>query len=163
MAKNEGLTALRDAYVFEFLDLPESYKEKDLRRQIVSNLKDFILEFGKDFAFVGEEYRLQVGNTDFFIDLLFYNRVLSCLVAIELKIGIFKPEHLGQLNFYLEALDRDVKLPNENPSKDDAVVEYALSRSLSPAMVADYTLHLPKKEILANKLRELADLADEGK
>lgn len=171
MAKNEGLTALRDAYVFEFLDLPESYKEKDLRRQIVSNFKDFILEFGKDFAFVGEEYRLQVGNTDFFIDLLFYSRVLSCLVAIELKIGIFKPEHLGQLNFYLEALDRDVKLPNENPSvglilctsKDDAVVEYALSRSLSPAMVADYTLHLPKKEILANKLRELADLADEGK
>lgn len=171
LAKNEGLTALRDAYVFEFLDLPESYKEKDLRRQIVSNLKDFILEFGKDFAFVGEEYRLQVGNTDFFIDLLFYNRVLSCLVAIELKIGIFKPEHLGQLNFYLEALDRDVKLPNENPSvglifctsKDDAVVEYALSRSLSPAMVADYTLHLPKKEILANKLRELADLADEDK
>lgn len=169
LAKNEGLTALRDAYIFEFLDLPESYKEKDLRRQIVSNLKDFILEFGKDFAFIGEEYRLQVGNTDFFIDLLFYNRVLSCLVAIELKIGIFKPEHLGQLNFYLEALDRDVKLPNENPSvglilctsKDDAVVEYALSRSLSPAMVADYTLHLPKKEILANKLRELADLADE--
>lgn len=162
---------MRDAYVFEFLDLPESYKEKDLRGQIVSNLKDFILEFGKDFAFVGEEYRLQVGNTDFFIDLLFYSRVLSCLVAIELKIGIFKPEHLGQLNFYLEALDRDVKLPNENPSvglilctsKDDAVVEYALSRSLSPAMVADYTLHLPKKEILANKLRELADLADEGK
>lgn len=171
LAKNEGLTALRDAYVFEFLDLPESYKEKDLRRQIVSNLKGFILEFGKDFAFVGEEYRLQVGNTDFFIDLLFYNRVLSCLVAIELKIGIFKPEHLGQLNFYLEALDRDVKLPNENPSvglifctsKDDAVVEYALSRSLSPAMVADYTLHLPKKEILANKLRELANLADEDK
>lgn len=171
LAKNEGLTALRDAYVFEFLDLPESYKEKDLRRQIVSNLKDFILEFGKDFAFVGEEYRLQVGNTDFFIDLLFYSRVLSCLVAIELKIGIFKPEHLGQLNFYLEALDRDVKLPNENPSvglilctsKDDTVVEYALSRSLSPAMVADYTLHLPKKEILANKLRELADLADEDK
>lgn len=171
LAKNEGLTALRDTYVFEFLDLPESYKEKDLRRQIVSNLKDFILEFGKDFAFVGEEYRLQVGNTDFFIDLLFYNRVLSCLVAIELKIGIFKPEHLGQLNFYLEALDRDVKLPNENPSvglilctsKDDAVVEYALSRSLSPAMVADYTLHLPKKEILANKLRELADLAGKDK
>lgn len=120
---------------------------------------------------MGEEYRLQVGNTDFFIDLLFYSRVLSCLVAIELKIGIFNPEHLGQLNFYLEALDRDVKLSNENPSvglilctsKDDAVVEYALSRSLSPAMVADYTLHLPKKEILANKLRELADLADEDK
>jgi predicted nuclease of restriction endonuclease-like (RecB) superfamily len=111
LAGNGGLAALRDSYVFEFLDLEEPYKEKDLRRQIVSHLKDFILEFGHDFTFVGEEYRVQVGNTDFFIDLLFYNRALSCLVAIELKIDTFRPEHLGQLNFYLEALDRDVKKP----------------------------------------------------
>ncbi len=138
LAGNGGLAALRDSYVFEFLDLEEPYKEKDLRHQIVSHLKDFILEFGHDFTFVGEEYRVQVGNTDFFIDLLFYNRALSCLVAIELKIDTFRPEHLGQLNFYLEALDRDVKKPNENPSvglvlctgKDDTVVEYALSRSI---------------------------------
>ena len=165
--RNEGLSALRDAYVLEFLDLPTSYKEKDLRKQIVSHLKDFILEFGRDFSFIGEEYRLQVGNTDFFVDLLFFNRALSCLVAIELKIGMFKPEHLGQLNLYLEALDRDVKKPNENPSvglilctgKDDTVVEYALSRSLSPAMVADYTLHLPDKKKLQEKMREIADLS----
>lgn len=142
----------------------------DLRRQIVSHLKDFILEFGHDFTFVGEEYRVQVGNTDFFIDLLFYNRALSCLVAIELKIDTFRPEHLGRLNFYLEALDRDVKKPNENPSvglvlctgKDDTVVEYALSRSMSPTMVADYTLHLPDKAILQSKLRELTELALES-
>ena len=167
---NGGLAALRDSYVFEFLDLKEPYKEKDLRHQIVSNLKDFILEFGHDFTFVGEEYRIQVGNTDFFIDLLFYNRALSCLVAIELKIDTFRPEHLGQLNFYLEALDRDVKKPNENPSvglilctgKDDTVVEYALSRSMSQTMVADYTLHLPDKTILQNKLRELTELALES-
>ena len=167
--RNEGLTALRDAYVLEFLDLPASYKEKDLRKQIVSHLKDFILEFGRDFSFIGEEYRLQIGNTDFFVDLLFFNRALSCLVAIELKIGMFKPEHLGQLNLYLEALDRDVKKPNENPSvglilctgKDDTVVEYALSRSLSPAMVADYTLHLPDKKQLQEKMREIADLSME--
>ena len=89
------LAALRDSYVFEFLDLEEPYKEKDLRRQIVSHLKDFILEFGHDFTFVGEEYRVQVGNTDFFIDLLFYNRALSCLVAIELKIDTLRPEHLS--------------------------------------------------------------------
>jgi hypothetical protein len=141
-----------------------------LRHQIVSHLKDFILEFGRDFTFVGEEYRVQVGNTDFFIDLLFYNRALSCLVAIELKIDTFRPEHLGQLNFYLEALDRDVKKPNENPSvglilctgKDDTVVEYALSRSMSPTMVADYTLHLPDKAILQNKLREITELALES-
>lgn len=170
LAGNGGLAALRDSYVFEFLDLEEPYKEKDLRRQIVSHLKDFILEFGHDFTFVGEEYRVQVGNTDFFIDLLFYNRALSCLVAIELKIDTFRPEHLGQLNFYLEALDRDVKKPNENPSvglvlctgKDDTVVEYALSRSMSPTMVADYTLHLPDKSILQNKLRELTELVLES-
>ena len=163
LTRSEGLVALRDAYVFEFLDVKEPYKEKDLRKSIVANLRDFILEFGQDFTFVGEEYRIQVGNTDFFIDLLFYNRALSCLVAIELKVGKFRPEHLGQLNFYLEALDRDVRKPNENPSvglilctsKDDTVVEYALSRSMSPTMVADYTLHLPDKTLLENRLREL--------
>ena len=170
LSEKGGLAALRDSYVFEFLDLEEPYKEKDLRHQIVSHLREFILEFGLDFTFVGEEYRVQVGNTDFFIDLLFYNRALSCLVAIELKIDTFRPEYLGQLNFYLEALDRDVKKPNENPSvglvlctgKDDTVVEYALSRSMSPTMVADYTLHLPDKAILQNKLRELTELALES-
>ena len=130
-------------------------------------MKQFILEFGKDFTFIGEEYRVQVGGKDFYIDLLFYNRALSCLVAIELKIGEFKPEHIGQINFYLEALDRDVRKPNENPSvglilcasKDDAVVEYALSRSMSPTLVSDYTLCLPDKQILKDKLKELASIA----
>lgn len=167
ITRSEGLAALRDAYVFEFLELPPEHREKDLRKAIVDNLKNFILEFGKDFTFVGEEYRVQVGNTDFFIDLLFYNRALSCLVAVELKVGKFKPEHIGQINFYLEALDRDVKKTNENPSvglilcasKDDTVVEYALSRSMSPTMVSDYTLQLPDKKLLQEKLRELTDMA----
>lgn len=162
--RNPSVGVLRDSYVLEFLSIPDDYKEKDLRKAILSNLKQFILEFGKDFTFMGEEYKVQVGNTDFFIDLLFYNRALSCIVAIELKVGKFKPEHLGQLNFYLEALDRDVRKENENPSvglilcasKDDAVVEYALSRSLSPTMVADYTLKLPDKKLLTEKLREIA-------
>ena len=156
-----------DTYVLEFLDLPEQYSERNFRKAIIENLKNFILEFGKDFTFIGEEYRVQVGGQDFFIDLLFYNRALSCLVPIELKIGKFKPEHIGQINFYLEALDRDVKKPNENPSvglilcasKDDAVVEYALSRSMSPTLVSDYTLCLPDKQILKDKLQELAELA----
>ena len=156
-----------DTYVLEFLDLPEQYSERNFRKAIIQNLKQFILEFGKDFTFIGEEYRVQVGGQDFFIDLLFYNRALSCLVPIELKIGKFKPEHIGQINFYLEALDRDVKKPNENPSvglilcasKDDAVVEYALSRSMSPTLVSDYTLCLPDKQILKDKLQELAELA----
>jgi len=116
IGKNVGLTALRDSYILEFLGIPENHKEKDLRKSIIANIKDFILELGKDFTFVGEEFRVQVGNEDFYIDLLFYNRELSCLVAIELKVSKFKPEHLGQLEFYLEALDRDVKKPNENPS-----------------------------------------------
>lgn len=162
--------SILDTYVLEFLDLPELFSEKNLRKAIIENLKQFILEFGKDFTFIGEEYRVQVGNTDFFIDLLFYNRSLSCLVPIELKIGKFKPEHIGQINFYLEALDRDVKKPNENPSvgvilcasKGDAVVEYALSRSMSPTLVADYRLCLPDKTLLQNKLRELTELALES-
>ena len=166
--RSAGLTALRDSYVLEFLDVPVNHKETELRKAIIAHLRDFILEFGKDFSFVGEEYRLQVGNTDFSIDLLFYNRELSCLVAIELKIGRFKPEHLGQLEFYLEALDRDVKKHNENPSvglilcarKDDEVVEYALSRSMSPALIAEYQTHLPQKALLANKLRELREMAE---
>jgi len=167
IARNSGLSALRDSYVLEFLDLPERHEEKELRSSIIANLRSFILEFGKDFAFVGEEYRIEVGNTDFNIDLLFYNRELSCLIAVELKVGHFRPEHLGQLEFYLEALDRDVKKPGENPSvglilcagKDDAVVEYALSRSMSPALVAAYQLHLPNKALLEDRLRELTECA----
>ncbi|MBQ8194268.1 MAG: DUF1016 family protein [Oscillospiraceae bacterium] len=159
--------SILDTYVLEFLDLPEQFSERNFRKAIIQNLKQFILEFGKDFTFVSEEYKVQVGGQDFFIDLLFYNRALSCLVAIELKIGKFKPEHIGQINFYLEALDRDVKKSNENPSvglilcasKDDAVVEYALSRSMSPTLVSDYTLCLPDKKILKDKLQELAELA----
>lgn len=162
--------SILDTYVLEFLDLPDVFSERNLRKAIIANLKQFILEFGKDFTLVGEEYRVQVGNTDFFIDLLFYNRALSCLVPIELKLGKFGPEHIGQINFYLEALDRDVRKPNENPSvgvilcasKDDAVVEYALSRSISPTLVSDYQLCLPDKQLLQNKLRELTELALEN-
>lgn len=158
---------LLDSYVLEFLDLPTHFSEQNLRKAIIANLRNFILEFGKDFTFLGKEYRVQVGGSDFFIDLLFYHRGLSCLVAIELKIGRFKPEHLGQINFYLEALDRDVKKEHENPSvgiilcasKDDAVVEYAMSRSLSPTLIADYTLRLPDKQLLQKKLLELSELA----
>lgn len=155
--------AFKDSYVFEFLNLPDPHSESDLQRGLVSQMKNFILELGKDFLFIGEEYKLQVGNSDFYIDLLFYHRGLQCLLAFELKADKFKPEHLGQLNFYLEALDRDVKKPNENPSigvllckdKDREVVEYALSRSLSPTMVLEYTTQLPNKTLLQQKLHEL--------
>jgi predicted nuclease of restriction endonuclease-like (RecB) superfamily len=157
LEKSPGLAALRDSYILEFLDIPENHKEKALRKAIVANLRDFILEFGKDFTLVGDEYRVQVGNRDFHIDIVLFHRGLSCLVAIELKVTEFEPAMLGQLEFYLEALDRDVRKENENPSvglilcasKDDTVVEYALSRSMSPALVADYQLKLPDKALFA--------------
>jgi predicted nuclease of restriction endonuclease-like (RecB) superfamily len=155
----------KDSYVFEFLNLPSPHSESDLQRGLVRQMKNFILELGKDFLFIGEEYKLQVGNSDFYIDLLFYHRGLQCLVAFELKADKFKPDHLGQLNFYLEALDRDVKKPNENPSigvllckdKDSEVVEYALSRNLSPTLVSEYKTQLPDKRLLQQKLHELFD------
>jgi predicted nuclease of restriction endonuclease-like (RecB) superfamily len=155
--------SFKDSYVLEFLDLPERHPERELKQRIIANLRNFLLEFGRDFAFMGEEYRLQVGNHDYYVDLLFYNRNLNCLVAVELEVVEFEPEFLGKLNFYLEALDRDVRKPHENPSigillcrgKDNEVVEYALSRSLSPTLVADYQTKLPDKQILQAKLHEL--------
>ncbi|MFZ4521778.1 MAG: PDDEXK nuclease domain-containing protein [Bacteroidales bacterium] len=159
----------KDTYVFEFLNLPEQYNESDLQKGLIRQMKNFILELGRDFIFIGEEFRIQVGNSDFYIDLLFYHRGLHCLVAFELKADKFKPEHLGQLNFYLEALDRDVKKTNENPSigillckdKDSEVVEYALSRTLSPTMVSEYTTKLPDKKLLQQKLHELFEQNNE--
>jgi predicted nuclease of restriction endonuclease-like (RecB) superfamily len=155
--------AFKDTYILEFLGLPDSHSENDLQKALIGHMKSFILELGKDFIFMGEKYRLQVGNQDFYIDLLFYHRGLSALVAFELKIGPFMPEHIGQLNFYLEALDRDIKKPHENPSigvllcrdKDDEVVEYALSRNLSPTLIAQYQLQLPDKKLLQAKMHEL--------
>jgi predicted nuclease of restriction endonuclease-like (RecB) superfamily len=158
----------RDSYILDFLKLPEKHSEKDLQKALILYLKDFILELGGDFAFLGREYRLQVGNHDFFVDLLFYHRGLRSLVVFELKIDEFKPEYLGQLEFYLEALDRDVKKEFENPSigvllcrdKDDEVVEYALSRSCSPTVVAEYETKLIPKEVLRRKLNELYALLE---
>ncbi|MBY0378892.1 MAG: PDDEXK nuclease domain-containing protein [Burkholderiales bacterium] len=156
----------KDNYVLEFLGLPDIHSEDNLQKALVQNMKKFILELGKDFIFIDEEFRLQVGNSDFFIDLLFFNRQLSALVAFEIKVEKFKPSHIGQLNFYLEALDRDVKKPHESPSigvllcsdKDDEVVEYALSRSLSPALIARYSTILPDKKILQKKMHEITEM-----
>lgn len=177
MLANEKVSALRtqssadltnlfkDPYIFEFLDLPEKHSEKDLENALVQNLRNFILEIGKGFTYLGNQYRLQVGLKDFYTDLLFFHRDLQCLVMFELKIQEFEPEFLGKLNFYLEALDRDVKRPFENPSigvllckgKNAEVVEYALARSASPAMIADYETKLIDKKILADKLHQLVE------
>ena len=159
----------KDNYVLEFITGKEAKPENSFRHALIAKMKNFILELGKDFIFFDQEYQLQVGNQDFRIDLLFYHRELQCLVAFELKTDAFKPEYIGQLNFYLEALDRDVKKPKENPSigvllcksKDNDVVEYALSRSLSPTMVAEYQLHLPDKKLLQQRMNEIFEQAEE--
>lgn len=161
-------TRILDTYSLEFLDLSNEYSEKDLKNVIIANLKDFVLEVGKDFTFIGDEYKVQVGNHDFFIDLLFYNRELSCLVAFELKLGEFKAEYLGKMNLYLEALDRDVKKPQENPSvgiilcssKDKDVVEYSLSKNMSQTLISEYKLKLIDKKLLETKLGEMKKLLE---
>lgn len=163
-------TIFRDKYVMEFVGGKTYKTEHSLKKALIEQMKDFILELGRDFIYIDQEYELQVGNSDFRIDLLFYHRELQCLVAFELKTGAFEPEYLGKLNFYLEALDRDVKKPKENPSigvllcksKDNEVVEYALSRSLSPTMVAEYQLCLPDKKLLQQKMREIFEETEDS-
>lgn len=166
----EAAEDFKDVYSLEFLDLAGNHSEGDLHSALLRNLGRFITELGRDFCFVGSEYPVQVGKQDFAIDLVFFHRGLSCLVAFELKVREFRPEDLGKLSFYLEALDRDVKKPHERPSigvllcatKDNEVVEYALSRTLSPALVAEYQTVLPPRALLQQKLHDLyAQLAPE--
>lgn len=158
----EAVDVFRDAYNVEFLGLPREHTENDLHRALLNRMKDFLLELGRDFCFIGSEFPVQVGTRDFALDLLFFHRGLNCLVAFELKVQRFEPEHLGKLTFYLEALDRDVRKTHEQPSigvllcasKEDKVVEYALSRTLSPALIAEYQTALPDKKLLQAKLQE---------
>ena len=155
-----------DTYVLDFLDVPNDYSEDDLQQAIVNNLRDFILEFGKDFTFVGQKYKLKVGNHDYFLDLLFFHRGLTCLVNIELKIGEFKPEYAGQLNFYLSAVDGILKKEQDNhsiglllcKSKNDLVAEYSLKDMSKPIGVSAYqiTSNLPKE--LERQLPSVEDI-----
>lgn len=163
----DAATVFKDSYLVEFLDLPAEHSEDDLQRGLVEKLKKFLIELGRDFCYLGSQYPIQVGGRDFALDLLFFNRSLNCLVAIELKVIEFEPEHLGKLQFYLEALDRDVKKPHERPSigvllcatKNHEVVEYALSRAMSPALVAEYQTRMPDKMLLQAKLHEFYESA----
>ena len=157
---------IKDQAFLDYLSLPEKHKEPKLRREIVAHIRDFILEMGKDFLFVDQEYVLPVGGEDFKADLLFYHRGLQCLVAFELKLKKFHPKDLGQLEFYLEALDRDVKKENENPSigvilcksANKIVVEYAMSRTMSPVMVAQYKREFIPKEVLQRTFEDYLSL-----
>jgi len=135
--ENDLINHFKDEYIFDFLGLKDGFAEQELRRQSVTSLKEFFLEFGSYLAFVGEEYKINVGNEDYKVDLLFYHRRYRCLVAVELKIGKFKPEYAGKMQFYLDALDEKKKLDEENPSvglvlcksKNEEVVRIAISKA----------------------------------
>ncbi|WP_233614223.1 MULTISPECIES: PDDEXK nuclease domain-containing protein, partial [Corallococcus] len=158
-----AIDEFKNAYNMEFLGLAAEHSEADLHDALLRNLGRFLTELGRDFCFVGSQYPVQVGSQDFAIDLVFFHRGIQCLVAFELKVDKFKPADLGQLSFYVEALDRDVKKLHERPSigvllcatKDDEVVEYALARTTAPTLVAEYQTFLPSKELLRAKLHEL--------
>ena len=156
----------KDTLFVDFLNLPKTHSESKLKKSLVEHMKQFILELGKDFIFMDQEYRLNIGASTFKADLLFFHRGLQALVAVELKKTKFHPRDLGQLEFYLEALDRDVKRSNENPSigiilcpeADRVVVEYAMSRSMSPTMIAEYKRILIPQERMQQQLNEFCNL-----
>ena len=164
----DSVMMFKDKAYLDFLGLPQHYKESKLRKGIVAHIKDFILELGKDFLFVDQEHQLEVGGKIFKCDLLFFHRGLQCLVAIELKTKEFEPAFMGQLEFYLEALDQNEKRSNENPSigillckeANREVVKYAMNRSLSPAMVAEYKEKLIPQEVLQKTLEEFVGFID---
>ena len=161
-----ALVMFKDTLFVDFLDLPKKHSESKLKNSLIENMKQFILELGKDFIFMDQEYNLTVGASTYKADLLFFHRGLQALVAVELKKTKFHPRDLGQLEFYLEALDRDVKRSNENPSigiilcpeADHVVVEYAMSRSMSPTMIAEYKRILIPQERMQQQLNEFCNL-----
>lgn len=173
--KNQAMLALKDEYTFDLVGLSEEHSEYELEQAIIKNIRAFLMEFGPDFSFVGNQYRIEVDGREYFIDLLLYNRRLQAMIAVELKIGEFQPEYKGKMEFYLNVLNDTVKLPHENPaigiiickSKSRMIVEYALKSSTMPIGVATYSLSpelpeaykelLPTSEEIANKIALLLE------
>lgn len=171
--RNQAVLAVKDEYTLDFIGLGEGHSEYELEQAIIKNIRSFLMEFGTDFSFMGNQYRLEVDGREYFIDLLLYNRRLQAMIAVELKIGEFKPEYKGKMEFYLNVLNETVKLPHENPaigiiickSKSRTIVEYALKTSAMPIGVATYSLLpelpeaykelLPASEDIAKKLELL--------
>jgi predicted nuclease of restriction endonuclease-like (RecB) superfamily len=168
--KKQAVWAVKDEYNFGFADLLEGHSEADLEQALIKNIRAFLIEFGGDFSFIGNQYRVEVEGEEYFIDLLLFHRRLQCLVAVELKVGKFIPEYKGKMDFYLNILNDRVKLPHENESigiiicksKKRTIVEYALKDSNKPIGVATYSLSptlpdtykelLPSPDMIANKL-----------
>jgi len=165
--KQQAVLALRDDYSLSFLDIAGEHSEHDLETAIVRNIRAFLMEFGHDFSFVANQYRLEVGGQEYYIDLLLYSRRMQAMVAIELKVGDFKPEYKGKMEFYLNVLDETVKLPHENPSigiiicksKNRTIVEYALRHTASPIGVATYSISSELPEHYKEMLPASQDIA----
>lgn len=173
--KNQAILALKDEYTFNLIGLAEEHSEYELERAIIKNIRAFLMEFGPDFSFIGNQYRLEMDGREYFIDLLLYNRRLQAMIALEIKIGEFQPEYKGKMEFYLNVLNDTVKLPHENPaigiiickSKSRMIVEYALKSSNMPIGVATYNLSaelpeaykelLPSSEEIAKKIELLME------
>ncbi len=161
----------KDPYCFDFLSLSEKYNEKELENALMDNLTNFLLELGSGFAFVGRQYRLEIAGEEFFIDLLFYHIKLKCFVVVELKTTKFKPEYAGKLNFYITAVDKEIKEPNDNPtigilickSKNNTIVEYALNSIEKPIGVSEYKLSKELPNNLKNALPSIEEIENELK
>jgi len=171
--RHQAKLAVKDEYSFDFLELGEEHSEKVLELALLENVRKFLIEIGGYFTFVGNQYRLEIDGQEFFVDLLLYHRHLRCLVAIELKVGAFKPEYAGKMQFYLSALNDRVKLPDENPSigiilckdKSRTIVEYALKDTKKPIGVSTYKLteklprelkkYLPSPEEMIERIKYL--------
>jgi hypothetical protein len=157
--------AVKDEYTFAFLDLADDHIEKELENGLIENVRNFLLEMGQYFTFIGNQYRVEVEDEEFFIDILLYHRKLQCLIAIELKRGAFKPEYAGKMQFYLSALDDKVKLEHENPSigivicqdKKRTLVEYTLRDLNKPIGIATYTAG----KLLPNNVKDLLPTPEE--
>ncbi len=153
--KNQAVLAIKDEYTFDFLNLSAEYSESELEQALIQNIRAFLLELGHNFTFIGNQYKLQVSDKDYSIDLLLFHRQLQCLIAIDLKIGDFQPEYKGKMEFYLSVLNDKIKLPHENEaigiiickSKDRTIVEYSLRTGNLPIGVATYCTSaiLPEK------------------
>ena len=158
--RNQAKLAVKDDYVFDFLELGEEHSEYQLEKAILAKVQPFLQEMGGVFSFIGSQQRLDVGNREFVIDLLLYHRALSCLVAIDLKIGEFEPEYVGKMQFYLAVLDDKMRMPHENPSigiilcksKDKTTVEYALKDATKPIGVATYQVFSALPQELQDQL-----------
>ena len=161
-AERGDLLPFKDHYVLEFLGLSDEHSEQELRKAILANLRDFFLEFGRDLAFIGEEYPLTVGGNTFYVDLVFFHRRLQCLIAVELKIGSFQPEFVGKSLFYIASLDEQVCLLHESPSiglilcrdADQAQARLALTPAAQKIGVATYETALPDLRLIQQRLEQ---------